>query len=312
MGAIMQPMTEKLSPNGNQMQTLADVSIRGVRPAPDETWAMMLRFSGPTSAEQEAMRATVDTLFQRGYELVVATYDHLRDFPETAEVLGWQDGADEAHLAERRRFFTIWLARTLSMDFGTQFGDYLFYAGKVHAAHGPRQIETPSMWITGSVGLIVGAFAGFLTQGDHDRQQIALALSGWNKYLLIQLNQMHMGYEIGKALTDGEYIVPVKAYAMVRHHWGRDEVRVHFRPGERVAEVLRRLLDYVPELRPIMFDSDYEAFDHDQDLWLRVRRNYRLRPGWRVQLNGKNLTFHGGFQQTLNPGDEITLFSPGR
>ncbi|HRL14707.1 MAG TPA: hypothetical protein PKX07_22685, partial [Aggregatilineales bacterium] len=89
----------------------ADLTVRAVSRTPAEMWETMLRFSGPTPAEQDAMRQTVDALFQRGYELVVATYDHLRHFPETAEVLGWQDGVDEAHLAERRRFFTVWLAR---------------------------------------------------------------------------------------------------------------------------------------------------------------------------------------------------------
>ncbi|MEZ4611776.1 MAG: hypothetical protein R2838_16305 [Caldilineaceae bacterium] len=44
-------------------------------------------------------------------------YDYLLHQPETAAILGWEKGADPAHLAERRRFFTIWLARLLGMDF---------------------------------------------------------------------------------------------------------------------------------------------------------------------------------------------------
>jgi molybdopterin converting factor small subunit len=290
----------------------ADLTVRGVSRTPAEMWDTMLRFSGPTPAEQDAMRQTVDALFQRGYELVVATYDHLRHFPETAEVLGWQDGVDEAHLAERRRFFTVWLARTLSMDTGSQFGDYLFYAGKVHAAHGPRHIETPSMWVTGSVGLIVSAFAGFITAAHRDPDLVGRALAGWNKYLLVQLNQMEFGYEAGKAMATGAHAIDVKAYAMVRHQWGRDGLTVRYQAGERVSDVLRKLLNFAPEVRAIMFDPEYEATDSDQDLWMRVHRHYKLRPGWRVQLNGKNLTFHGGFDQSLTPGDEITLFSPGR
>lgn len=290
----------------------ADLRVRHVRPTPAETWDMMMRFSAPTPPERAAMQATVDTLFQRGYELVVATYDHLQRFAETAEVLGWQEGADESHLAERRRFFTIWLARTLSMDIGSQFGDYLFYAGKVHAAHGPRHIETPSMWVTGSVGLIVGAFAEFIRAAKHPADETALALSGWNKYLLIQLNQMHAGYEVGQALNTGDQVIELKAYAMVRHNWGRDKINVRFRAGDTVEDVLRKALDFAPELRAVMFDPDWEAQESDQDLWVRVKRHYKLREGWRVQLNGKNLTFHGGFQQPLKPDDSLTLFSPGR
>ncbi len=306
---ITSPLDTETNTNHRPLSSLI---VHHVRPTAAESWETMLRFSGPTAAEKSAMQATVDTLFQRGYELVVATYDHLQRFPETAEVLGWQEGADETHLAERRRFFTIWLARTLSMDFGSQFGDYLFYAGKVHAAHGPRHIETPSMWITGSVGLIVGAFADFIRAAKHTTDEAALALSGWNKYLLIQLNQMHTGYEVGKDLNSGEHVIELKAYAMVRHNWGRDKLDIHFRTGETVEDVLRKALDFSPELRGVMFDADWVTEESEQDLWVRVKRHYKLREGWRVQLNGKNLTFHGGFNQLLNPQDSLTLFSPGR
>lgn len=298
--------------NGSEEAGAPLLSVSGVRQTPQEVWASMLRFSGPNKAEQEAMRQTVDVLFQRGYELVVNTYDHLQRFPETAEVLGWQEGADESHLAERRRFFTIWLARTLSMDFGAGFGDYLFYAGKVHAAHGPRRILTPSIWVTGSIGLVLGAFSDFILSAHSDARLVAQALTGWNKYLLVQLNQMQMGYELGMELDQGAHAIELRAYAMVRHLWGRDHLTTHFDEGASVADVLRKALNYAPELRSIMFDESWESHESDVDLWVRVRRSYTLKSGWRVQLNGRNLTFHGGFDQPLKPGDEITLFSPGR
>lgn len=298
--------------NGAKASTAPLLSVSGVRQTPQEVWASMLRFSGPSQAEQAAMRQTVDVLFQRGYELVVNTYEHLQRFPETAEVLGWQEGADESHLAERRRFFTIWLARTLSMDFGTDFAGYLFYAGKVHAAHGPRRILTPSIWVTGSIGLVLGAFSDFILSAHSDARLVAQALAGWNKYLLLQLNQMQTGYELGCALDQGAHAIELRAYAMVRHLWGRERLIVHYDQGATVADVLRKTLDYALELRSIMFDESWESHESDADLWMRVRRCYTLRPGWRVQLNGRNLTFHGGFDQVLKAGDEITLFSPGR
>ena len=83
------------------------LEVSGLRPDPDETWNTMRRFSGPTPAEIGAMRQTVDVLFQRGYELVTSTYDYLRKTPETAAILGWEQGVDDEHLAERRRFFTL-------------------------------------------------------------------------------------------------------------------------------------------------------------------------------------------------------------
>lgn len=287
--------------------------VRGVRQTPAEVWTTMLRFSPISPAEQDAMRQTVDALFQHGYPMVVATYDHLQRFPDTAAILGWQEGADEAHLAERRRFFTQWLGRSLSMDMGTQFGDYLFYAGKVHAAHGPRHIETPSMWITGSIGLLISAFAQVIqAHTTLKAEAVGLALSGWNKYLLAQLNQMHYGYDIGKALHEGAHELKVRAYAMVRHRWGREQISLRFHSGESVARMLARLLSYAPELRDILFEPCWESEEREDELWVHVERHYVLRQGWRVQLNGKNLTFHGGFEQPLQPGDEITLFSPGR
>ncbi|MBI5670297.1 MAG: hypothetical protein HZC41_20065 [Chloroflexi bacterium] len=305
-------MVTPVQTNGSETAARDALSVPGVRPTPRQAWETMLRFSGPTPAEQAAMRQTVDVLFQRGYELVVNTYEHLQRTPETAEVLGWQTGAESAHLAERRRFFTIWLARTISLDLGADFAQYLFRAGQIHGGHGPRHIETPAMWVTGSIGLVLGAFAGFIQSAHDDVRVVAPALSGWNKYLLAQLNQMHLGYATAADLDRGSHPIVIRAYAMVRHEWGQPGLTARFSPGDQVVDVLRKLLDYAPRLREIMFDVGWESEDSDRDLWLRVKPVYLLRPGWRVQLNGKNLTFHGGFRQPLREGDTLDLFSPGR
>ena len=58
----------------------------------------------------------VEPLFRRGHELVVGNYDYLLAHHETAVILGWDSGADQEHLAERRRFFTVWLVLTLGLD----------------------------------------------------------------------------------------------------------------------------------------------------------------------------------------------------
>ncbi len=118
-------------------------TIGGLDPTPEDEWARMRAFLGITDAEIEAMLATVEPLFKRGHELVVGTYDYLLQNPETAAILGWEGGADQAHLSERRRFFTVWLARLLGMDFSTDLARYLFRAGKLHAAHGPRRAHVP-------------------------------------------------------------------------------------------------------------------------------------------------------------------------
>lgn len=68
--------------------------------------------------------------WRRRPELVAQTYDYLRHVPETAAILGWEESVDETHLEERRRFFTVWLARTLGLDTSDEFAHYLFRAGK--------------------------------------------------------------------------------------------------------------------------------------------------------------------------------------
>jgi molybdopterin converting factor small subunit len=288
-----------------------NLTLTGLAPAPREAWQTMLRFGGPTPGELHAMRQTVDVLFQRGYELVVATYDALRRNPETAAILGWEHGFDEEHLAERRRFFTIWLARTLSIDLGADFAGYLFRAGQIHAAHGPRHIHTPPMWVTGSMGLVLSAFAGFIQEAHSDAAVVAPALSGWNKYLMLQLNQMLSGYESARALDDGELDLPVRAYGRLRHEWGRDQIEVRFRPGDTVASVLAKLAHYAPLVRDMLFEPAWRAEDA-ADEWMRVVEVSQLRGNWRILLNGRDLRYDGGFDRALSAGDALDLFPPGR
>ncbi|MCK5750768.1 MAG: hypothetical protein KAH44_31415, partial [Oricola sp.] len=94
-------------------QTHSAWAITDLDPTPESEWARMIDFLGFDDADQAAMLATVEPLFRRGHELVVGAYDYLLQKEETAAILGWEKGADPAHLAERRRFFTVWLARLL-------------------------------------------------------------------------------------------------------------------------------------------------------------------------------------------------------
>lgn len=299
----------------NQLQTtmiVGNLAVSGLLPGPDETWKTMLRFSGPTSSELDAMRHTVDTLFQRGYELVVGTYDHLRRIPETAAILGWEQGFDETHLAERRLFFTIWLARTLSIDLGTDFADILFRAGQVHAGHGPRHIHTPPMWVIGSMGLVVGTFARFIQEAGIEGAVGAPALAGWNKYLMTQLNQMLTGYESARVLEDGEFECRVKVYGRVRHEWGRESIIVKYRSGETVGGMLRRLVSYAPILRNMLFEQTWRASDEWNEAWMHVEPVYVLRGNWRVLVDGQDVRYYGGFERVIKEGNTLDLFPPGR
>lgn len=183
--------------------------LTGLQPAPEEAWERLRGFSGPTAADRQAMLQTVEILFRRGPELVAENYDYLLHNQETAAILGWEKGADEAHLAERRRFFTVWLARTLSLDLGNDFAGYLFRAGQIHAGHGPRRIHVPEVYVTGAISLVNSAFARFLQQELPNDPVVPAALAGWNKYLAMHLHMMLSGYRTAVELDRGDFMVPI-------------------------------------------------------------------------------------------------------
>jgi hypothetical protein len=116
-------------------------------------------------------------LFRRGPEIVAETYEYLRRVPETAAIRGWEHEVDATHLDERRRFFTVWLARALALDTSDELASYLFQAGKYHAGHGPRQIHTPPAYVEGSVGLVLAAFARCMAEADLPAAVIAGAMA---------------------------------------------------------------------------------------------------------------------------------------
>lgn len=288
----------------------AELTLTGLAKTPAESWHAALRFGGPSSSELDAMRETVDVLFRRGHELVVRTYDHLSRTPETARILGWERGVDESHLAERRRFFTIWLARTLSMDLGTDFAGYLHRAGQIHAGHGVRRIHTPPRWVTASMGLVLGAFAEFIREEHGPAELVAWALAGWNKYLMMQLALMHEGYEAGRALDDGEIAAGVRGYGRVREV--APELGVRVRPGATLGDVLRKVVRVAPRLREMMFEQGWRDATPDTEEWPQVEPVFELRDGWRILLRGHDARYAGGFGQGVADGDAVDLFPPGR
>jgi hypothetical protein len=106
-----------------------------------------------------AMRRTSETLLRDAAEFVVGAYDYLASFDETASILGWEQEMDEKHLEERRQFFATWMARAIGVDLSDEFALYLFDAGILHAAHGPRGIHTPPQWVMGAIAMVQAHFA---------------------------------------------------------------------------------------------------------------------------------------------------------
>lgn len=288
------------------------LEIEGLSPDPLEEWHTTLRFVGVQEEERAAMAAVVEPLLKNSTDLVIRTYDYLRAFPETAAVLGWERGVDEAHLEERRRFFSIWLARTIALDTSDEFAAYLFRAGKYHAGHGPRRIHTPARYVTGSIGLVLAAFARYLSEAGLEGSLVARAMAGWSKYLSAQLNQMLAGYNAAREFERGEIEVPVSVYGRLRTVVEGKRFVLRAEKDGRVVDVLRKFFDYFPQARHEVLQRVWRSEEKAEGLWPEVRPVYVPKPGWRVLLNGRDLAFGEGFQAAIHAEDELAIFPPGR
>jgi molybdopterin converting factor small subunit len=288
------------------------LELTDLLPEPGEEWRRLLRFVALDGADKQAMAASAEPLLRRAHELVVATYDYLSKVPETAAILGWEDGIDEDHLEERRRFFTVWLTRTLGMDTSDEFASYLYRAGKLHAGHGPRQIHTPSAYVTASIGLVLASFARYMAEAGLAAGIIAGALAGWNKYLLVQLHLMLLGYQAARELEAGAFPVKVALFARLRELVGAPETSVWIPEGSVMVGVLRKFFNYYPAIRSDALGRRWQSEDERDSLWMEVVPAYTLKKGWRILLNGRNIEYSGGLAQPLVPGDSVSIFPPGR
>lgn len=289
--------------------------ISGLKPDPVEEWNRLQKFLGFDEKDRAAMLHSVEPLFKRGHELVVGNYDYLLQNPETAAILGWDQGADPVHLAERRRFFTVWLARTLGMDFSEDFARYLFRAGQLHAAHGPRHTHVPEVYVTGAISLVNATFARFLQEEMPGDVHIPAAFAGWNKTLSLHLHMMLIGFQSAQELDRGDFQVNVSFFARLRKLVGRQQLGITLSNGERLEQAMRKLFNYYPHLRREIFDPTWiegERLDATGTPWLEVHPAYRVKSGWRLLLNGKDTAYHGGLEIRLKTGDQIDFFPPGR
>ncbi len=289
--------------------------LANLNPTPEEDWRRMQEFLDLGRADIEAMLETVEPLFKRGYELVVGNYDYLLRNHETAAILGWERGVDPDHLAERRRFFTVWLARTLGMDFSDDFARYLFRAGQLHAGHGSRQTHVPELYVTGAVSLVNATFARFLSEEMPQAAVVPPALAGWNKVLSMHLQMMLNGYQAARALDSGDFGVKVSLFGKMRMVTGQQQVHVQLPDGSRMETALQKFFNYFPQAREELFEINWlggERVDASGTPWFSPEKVYNIKSMWRVLLNGKDLSYIGGPQINLSPGDEISIFPPGR
>lgn len=295
--------------------TDTDIILTGLDPTPEEQWRHLRAFLALDGGDLGAMVQTVEPLLRHGSEFVAGAYDYLLRFKETAAILGWDGGADTAHLAERRRFFSIWYARVIGLDLSDDLARYLFKAGKYHAAHGPRRIHVPEIYVTGAISLAQANFAGYISSEIADAVLVARALSGWNKLLTMHQHVMALGYRAARALDSGATGITVKLFGRMRDIAGQAEMRLHVGEGGRSEHVLQKFFNYLPEARPEVLDmswADAYRLDDQGTPWLETQRVYRPRHDWNIRLNGRNLEYSGGMHVPVHTGDELSIFPPGR
>lgn len=289
--------------------------LTGLLPHPTDEWKRLRHFLALSPEEKAAMVTTIEPLFQRGHELVVGTYDYLAHHEETAVILGWEKGVDPAHLAERRRFFTIWLARLLGMDFSDDFALALFRAGQVHAAHGPRHIHVPEVYVSGAISLVSATFARFLQEEMPGETAVPTALAGWHKVLTLHQHMMLFGYQTARDWDAGEAAVCLQFYGRMRDYTGTKKRTIQLKPGSTAADLLRKFFNYYPTTRADVFTTIWqpaERLDERGNPWLTPEPAYQAKKGWRVLVNGRNITHTNGLHQAIPPDSTICIFPPGR
>lgn len=277
---------------------------------PYDEWRRMLHFVQWGDAARQAVMPTIEALLSRAREMVVGTYDYLAHTPETAAVLGWEDKIDPQHLEERRRFFAIWLSRTLGLDTSEEMAYYLFRAGKFHAKDGPRQIHVPETYVTGAISMMLSAFASCLADAKLSGEVIASAMSAWSRYLNAHLNQMLLGYRAAQDMKRGVNPIQCLIFGKLRPVIQTAQTVICTDDGAPVSDLLRKFFNYYPQARKDALEPIWIA--RDKNLWREVQPNFKPRYGWRVLLNGRDLEYAGGFETPLSRADEISIFPPGR
>ena len=290
----------------------APLELRGLSRAPEDTWDTQRRFVNLNDDDIAAMVATSEIMLRNAADFVVAAYDHLRHFPETASILGWEQEVDESHLEERRRFFAVWIARTIGIDLSHDFARYLYHAGRLHAGHGPRQIDVDDMFVTGTMSLILDAFGSWYREAGLDTTTATRALTGWNKYLLMQLQVMLDGARAARAIDEGNIAVTVNLYGRMRAIIGRQSMTIRMDQGDTVGDVLVKFFNYYPEARSEALDWEWVGKTEDATWLTDFERVYTPKKYWTVMLNGKDVRFQQGFNTPIQDGDVVGLFPPGR
>lgn len=285
--------------------------LTGLRLEPGEEWKRMREFVDLEQADIDAMTAMIEPLARHEHEIVTAIYKHLERDEEMSLILGWENGPDGADLARRRQYLTLWLSRTIGMDLSDDFARFLFDAGRKYAGDGPGQVRVPERYVVGIVNLIYARFMDTLMKEVPVDAALCRTLLAWNKMLIMQLTVILAGYHSACDIFNGDFPVKVSLFSTLREAAGQREVTVYVPSGSRVETVLRRLFEYLPQLRAPVFEAEWIEGERNMSSrtpTLVVEKAYELRRGRRVTLNGRDLARHGGAGAPLAQGDELAIY----
>ncbi|MCZ7670140.1 MAG: hypothetical protein M5U34_24685 [Chloroflexi bacterium] len=194
------------------------------------------------------------------------------------------------------------------MDTSDEFAYYLFRAGKFHAGHGPRQIHTPTAYITTSIGLVGATFARFMLKPILPAMWLPPRRPvGKNTCLCSQM--MYLGCELARDYDDGDVAVPISLFGRMRSMVGQAQVTVHVNDGESVEAVLRKFFNYHPHARTFALERVWHSHEKRDSNWVELNPSYVPRPrGWRILLNGRNVTYGGGLDMPVHQEDTLSIF----
>ena len=142
---------------------------------------------------------------------------------------------------------------------------------------------------------------------------VAPAMTGWTKYLSVQLHLMDMGYRAALEFSRGDYPVSVALYGRLRQVVGQRTLSASAHSGDTLESLLRKFFNYVPELRADCLQPVWHSHEKDDTSWVEVFQTYTPAPGgWRFLLNGRNAAYAKGFAVPLKAEDVVSIFPPGR
>jgi hypothetical protein len=145
-------------------------------------------------ADLALVRRTAPVVLAHEAALTAALYDRFLAFPQSARFFLGEDGApDQARLERRKHSLAGWLRQSAEAATSHEFAYYTLAVGLSHShrAQGPA---VPPHLVVGAMSLVQTALADLFRAELGDAEAALAASRAWNKWLLVQLAGLLLGY----------------------------------------------------------------------------------------------------------------------